>query len=101
MLKKEMLNDIHVDDILEALGLERRGTKGLATLVPAISMFAVGAVIGAAVGMAFAPKPGSELRGDLGRRVSEIKNKISTNGKMAGAKTSTRAQARGTTGQVS
>jgi hypothetical protein len=96
MISKEMLNEIDVDDILEALGLERRGFTGVASLVPAISMFAIGAVVGAAVGMAFAPRPGSEMRQDLGRRVDEIKKKIGTNGQQKGT-----ARSRGSSAQPS
>lgn len=35
----------------------------------------LGAIIGAAAGLLFAPKPGSELRSDIGEKFSELKGK--------------------------
>jgi len=35
----------------------------------------LGAIIGAAAGLLFAPKPGTELRGDLADRFKELKDK--------------------------
>ncbi|HVT14293.1 MAG TPA: YtxH domain-containing protein [Fimbriimonadaceae bacterium] len=37
----------------------------------------LGAIIGAAAGLLFAPKPGSELRQDIGDKFKEIKGKTS------------------------
>jgi len=35
----------------------------------------LGALIGAAAGLLFAPKPGSEIREDLGKQLSDLKKK--------------------------
>lgn len=35
----------------------------------------LGAIIGAAAGLLFAPKPGSELRADIGDKFKELKGK--------------------------
>ncbi len=35
----------------------------------------LGAIIGAAAGLLFAPKPGAEIREDLGEKVKELKGK--------------------------
>ena len=35
----------------------------------------LGAIIGAAAGLLFAPKPGSELRADIGDKFNELKGK--------------------------
>jgi gas vesicle protein len=37
----------------------------------------LGAIIGAAAGLLFAPKPGSELREDIGDKFKELKGKTS------------------------
>lgn len=47
-------------------------------LVFLLAGFGLGAIIGAAAGMAFAPKPGNELRNDVADRVKELKGKTQT-----------------------
>lgn len=37
--------------------------------------FGLGAIVGAAAGLLFAPKTGEELRGELGEKLREIKHK--------------------------
>ncbi len=37
--------------------------------------FGLGALLGAAAGLLFAPKPGTQIREDLGGRVRELKSK--------------------------
>lgn len=44
-------------------------------LVYLLAGFGLGALIGAAAGLLFAPKAGSELRGDLTSKVKELKGK--------------------------
>lgn len=44
-------------------------------LVYLLAGFGLGALLGAAAGLLFAPKPGSELRGDISGKVKEIKDK--------------------------
>jgi gas vesicle protein len=44
-------------------------------LVYLLAGFGLGALVGAAAGLLFAPKPGSELRGDIGNKVRELKGK--------------------------
>lgn len=41
------------------------------------SKFIFGALVGAAIGMLFAPKKGSELRRDLSKKIDELVNKAS------------------------
>lgn len=64
----KFLNDVEKDDILEMLGLEQR-SSGWSTALGTVGIFALGALVGAGIGLAFAPKPGSELRNELGERV--------------------------------
>lgn len=44
-------------------------------LVYLLAGFGLGALIGAAAGLLFAPKAGSELRGDISGKVKELKDK--------------------------
>ena len=54
------------DDILDALGLKTAGPADW--LGPVAIGFGLGALVGAAVALALAPRPGSELRGELMER---------------------------------
>lgn len=45
------------------------------SLIYMLAGVGLGAIIGAAAGLLFAPKAGSELRGDLGGKFSELKGK--------------------------
>jgi len=72
------LQDIDRDDILEAIGLqERRSTWG--TAFGSIGIFALGCLVGAGIGLAFAPKPGTELRTDLGEKVRKKAQELQEN----------------------
>jgi hypothetical protein len=62
------LQDIDKDDVLDALGLEER-TSPWATALGTIGIFALGCLVGAGIGLAFAPKSGEEFRNELGERM--------------------------------
>jgi hypothetical protein len=62
------LTDITTDDVLSALGLQTRRTAG-DYLLPALGIFGVGLLVGAGIGLLFAPKPGSDLRHQIGSRI--------------------------------
>jgi hypothetical protein len=79
---------ISKDDILEALGLETHSSVDW--MGPAIIGFGVGALVGAAVALLVAPKPGMELREDLMERGRKYVNKAKEQvGNMAGNNNST------------
>ena len=59
-LKKVDLPKIDFDDLLDTLGLERKSTAS--TVFGGLGLFAVGLLVGSAVGMLFAPMTGSEVR---------------------------------------
>ncbi len=61
------LQDIDRDDVLEAVGLQERSPWG--TAFGSIGIFALGCLVGAGIGLAFAPKAGTEFRNDLGERI--------------------------------
>jgi hypothetical protein len=71
----ERIFRFRMDDALYVLGLRRRGTV-LGTLVPAMGLLAVGAAIGASVGLAFAPAPGRRLRRDMTDRLDQMRTRV-------------------------
>ena len=69
------LQDIDKDDILEAIGLEERSNPWFSAL-GTIGIFALGCLVGAGIGLAFAPKSGEEFRSELGERVRRKADEI-------------------------
>ena len=69
------LSDIDSDDVLEAIGLQRR-TSVMSEIWSAVGFFAAGALVGAGVGLFFAPKPGELLREDVVRRFERTKAQV-------------------------
>jgi gas vesicle protein len=62
-------------DILDLVGLEpRRSLVG--TVLPAIGFLALGAAIGAGVGLMLAPSSGRRFRQDVGERLDQIRERI-------------------------
>jgi len=72
------LQDIDRDDILEAIGLQERRSAWAATF-GSIGIFALGCLVGAGIGLAFAPKAGNELRTDLGEKVRKKAQELQQN----------------------
>src|SRR5688572_19161784 len=63
------LRNMDKDDLLNLVGLETR--RGAADwVVPTLTAFSVGVLVGAGIGLLLAPKAGSELRDDLRSRIS-------------------------------
>lgn len=62
------LKNMDKDDLLNLVGLESRRTMADA-VVPTLTAFSVGVLVGVGIGMLLAPKPGSELRDDLKSRL--------------------------------
>lgn len=59
------------ESALSAIGLQPRRTAADYVL-PALGVFGVGLLVGVGLGLLLAPKPGVELRGDIGRRVRRM-----------------------------
>lgn len=77
MLKEKMnsMRGASADDILTALGLERRRTP-LDVIGSIAIVFTTGLVIGAAAGMLMAPKSGRALRQELKSKASDLADTI-------------------------
>jgi hypothetical protein len=69
------LKEMTKDDILHAIGLETRRTA-TDYLLPVIGVFSAGLLVGAGLGLLFAPKRGDQLRSDLRGRVGGVANRL-------------------------
>ena len=69
------IRDLSKDDILNAIGLETR--KNASDFVmPALGIFGAGMLVGAGLGLLFAPKPGKEIRHDIGEKVTDFSKRV-------------------------
>jgi hypothetical protein len=60
----QSLQSISSDDILAAIGLEKRRTS-VDVILPSVALFAAGAIVGAAAAVLLTPKTGPTLRREL------------------------------------
>jgi len=74
-MKLRDLTDFDKDDILGALGLQSKQSAS-AWAFGTFSLFGLGVLVGAGVALLLAPKPGSELRRDLGERVKTVRDQV-------------------------
>jgi hypothetical protein len=72
---KHSYTDISADDILSAFGLQRADSTGTYVL-PALGLFGIGVIVGAGLGMLFAPKAGSDLRHTIADKASDLGRKV-------------------------
>jgi hypothetical protein len=80
---RRALSDIDSDDVLEKLGLEGRRTT-VDKVMPALAIFGAGVLVGVGIGLILAPKPGSELRGELQSQLKKAQQKMGINGEVGG-----------------
>jgi hypothetical protein len=76
------------DDLLEAVGLQRK--SALDWVAPAMTALGVGILVGAGLGLLFAPKSGREIREDLRSRLG---NSEDDHPSLGGATTNSRETA--------
>jgi hypothetical protein len=73
------LQNFSGDDILAALGLEkRRSYNTAAALVPPIALFAAGALVGAAAAVLLTPKTGPQMRRELSDGARDLQQKLTS-----------------------
>jgi hypothetical protein len=71
------LSKISRDDVLSAIGLQtRRSAAGM--VIPALGLFGVGLVVGAGLGLLFAPKTGAQTREVIGHGVSDAARRVAS-----------------------
>jgi hypothetical protein len=68
-------NDLDMDDLLELIGLQRRRTAW-AYVLPVMGVVGAGMLVGAGLGLLFAPTPGRLMRREAGSKVKEVKERI-------------------------
>ena len=73
--KVSAMRNTNSDDLLAALGLERRRSS-VEMVATTAAVLAVGMAIGAGVALLMAPKSGRALRQDLRARANEIKDRV-------------------------
>ena len=76
------LRNMDKDDLLNMVGLESKRSTADA-VVPTLTAFSVGVLVGVGIGLLLAPKPGSELREDLRSRLSRGDQNSPTTGTFA------------------
>jgi len=72
----QSLQNFSGDDILAALGLEKRRDPLLEVMLPSVALFTAGAVVGAAAALLLAPKPGPVLRRELTEGAKDLSQRL-------------------------
>lgn len=85
MTWKAMRSALDTDDLLDRMGLERRTPAG--DVMTGLGLFAVGVLVGAGLGLMFAPKRGDEIRSAMneawrnrGRRGQDFQRDLGVEG---------------------
>jgi hypothetical protein len=82
-LRWKDLKKIDRADVLNRMGLEERSP--MADFFTGLGLFAVGVLVGTGLGIIFAPKPGAEMRSQLGERVRRGTRRAEEFGQQMGA----------------
>lgn len=78
MMDLKDLRKLDSDDLLKLIGLSKR-REAADWLVPALGFLGAGIIIGAGVGLLFAPKSGREIREDLRNRLEAAPEAVRSN----------------------
>lgn len=71
----DKIKSLDKDDFLNMLGLETK-RNNVDFLVPALTLFGVGVLVGTGIGLLVAPRPGRELREDIVTRIQQAPDAI-------------------------
>jgi hypothetical protein len=82
-MRMKNLTGYDIEDVLELIGLARRRSV-LGTMVPVIGYVALGAALGAGIGLMFAPSSGRRLRQEVGDRLDQMRERVKTEAKKQG-----------------
>ena len=74
-MKLRDLTEMDKDDILGALGLQTKQSAS-AWAFGTFGLFGLGVLVGAGIALLLAPKPGEELRRDLGVRLKSVRDQV-------------------------
>jgi hypothetical protein len=72
---KRYADDLDVDDVLELVGLQRH-RSGAGYILPTLGIIAAGVLVGAGLGLMFAPTTGRSLRREAENKVHGLKDRI-------------------------
>jgi hypothetical protein len=75
MTIKRLMRGYELDDALRLIGVARRRSP-IELMLPALGLLALGAALGAGIGLAFAPSSGRRLREDVGGRLDQIRDRV-------------------------
>ncbi len=75
MTIKKLMRGYELDDALRLIGVARRRSP-IELMLPALGLLALGAAVGAGIGLAFAPSSGRRLREDVGGRLDQIRDRV-------------------------
>ena len=73
-MKLRDLTDMNKDDILGALGLQSK-QSATSWALGTLGLFGVGILVGAGMALLLAPKPGVDLRREIGDRIKQVREK--------------------------
>ena len=73
----QVVRDMSGDDVLGYVGLQRKRSAFTTYVLPGLGFFAAGLAAGAGIGLLFAPSSGRELRGQIGHKYEQVKDKVS------------------------
>jgi gas vesicle protein len=62
------------EEILRAIGLQRARSNN--DFLSGVAVFGAGMLVGAALGLLFAPSSGAEIREELGSRLGEVRDQV-------------------------
>jgi hypothetical protein len=89
-MNMKQMTGFDLDDALELAGLRRKPTF-FSTFFPAVLLVTAGVVVGASVGLAFAPSSGRRLRKEFGDRIDQLRERMKSESGAAAARNAANA----------